>query len=31
MRVRPKDVWPPETAARAFGGWPVETFDPDEQ
>ena len=22
-------VWPPEIAARAFSGWPVETFDPD--
>ncbi len=30
MRVMPEDVWPPEAAARAFAGWPVNTFDPDE-
>ena len=31
MRVMPEDVWPPEVAARAFAGWPVETFGPDDE
>ncbi len=31
MRVMPEDVWPPEAAAQAFAGWPVNTFDVDEQ
>jgi hypothetical protein len=31
MRVMPEDVWPPEAAARAFAGWPANTFDVDEQ
>jgi DNA-binding Xre family transcriptional regulator len=30
MRVMPEDVCPPDDAARAFAGWPVNTFDPDE-
>jgi DNA-binding Xre family transcriptional regulator len=30
MRVMPEDIWPPDAAARAFAGWPVNTFDPDE-
>ncbi len=31
MRVMPEDVWPPEVAARAFAGWPVATFDPEQE
>ena len=31
LRVMPEDVWPPDVAARAFAGWPVNTFDVDEQ
>jgi hypothetical protein len=31
MRVMPEDVWPPEVAARAFAGWPVNTFDVEER
>lgn len=30
LRVMPEDVWPPDVAARAFAGWPVNTFDVDE-
>ncbi len=30
LRVMPEDVWPPDAAARAFAGWPVNTFDVDE-
>jgi DNA-binding Xre family transcriptional regulator len=29
LRVMPEDVWPPDVAARAFAGWPVNTFDVD--
>ena len=31
MRVMPEDVWPPDAAARAFAGWPVNTFDVEER
>ena len=31
LRVMPEDVWPPDVAARAFAGWPVNTFDVDEE
>lgn len=31
MRVMPEDVWPPDAAARAFFGWPVNTFDVEEE
>jgi DNA-binding Xre family transcriptional regulator len=31
LRVMPEDVWPPDVAARAFAGWPVNTFDLDEE
>ena len=31
LRVMPEDVWPPDVAARAFAGWPVDTFDVDEE
>ena len=31
LRVMPEDVWPPDVAARAFTGWPVNTFDVDEE
>ena len=31
LRVMPEDVWPPDVAARAFAGWPVNTFDVDER
>ena len=31
MRVMPEDVWPPDAAARAFAGWPVNTFDVEEE
>ncbi len=31
MRVMPEDVWPPDVAARAFAGWPVNTFDVEEE
>lgn len=30
LRVMPEDVWTPDVAARAFAGWPVNTFDVDE-
>ncbi len=30
LRVMPEDVWPPDVAARAFAGWPVNTFDVNE-
>lgn len=31
LRVMPEDVWPPDVAAWAFAGWPVNTFDVDEE
>lgn len=31
LRVMPEDVWPPDVAARAFAGWPVNTFDVEEE
>lgn len=30
MRLMPEDVWPPDVAARAFTGWPLNTFDVDD-
>jgi DNA-binding Xre family transcriptional regulator len=29
LRIMPEDVWSREAAARAFAGWPTNTFDPD--
>ena len=31
LQIMPEDVWPPDVAARAFTGWPVNTFDVDEE